>query len=141
MVQLREFLKRHALIAGLILMVLFTWPIDLANSGVIPVQVPFAVQDVPSLNVIETLSVPLARPAEVALPAKSAVPDALLYVRVIGPENDPSEAIGNPPLTETLSSAMVPPFEHSPLKPNARFVSCPPCTSKRTNAPSVYVPA
>lgn len=43
MTQLREFLKRHALIAGLILMVLFTWPIDLANSKVIPVEVPFVV--------------------------------------------------------------------------------------------------
>jgi uncharacterized protein len=37
------FLKRHSLAAGLILMFLFTWPIDLANSGLMPFEVPFAV--------------------------------------------------------------------------------------------------
>jgi membrane protease YdiL (CAAX protease family) len=40
---LSQFLKRHSLIAGLLLMFLFTWPIDLANSGVLPYQVPFVI--------------------------------------------------------------------------------------------------
>lgn len=43
MTQVREFLKRHALICGIALMVLFTWPVDLAHSKVIPVEVPFAI--------------------------------------------------------------------------------------------------
>lgn len=38
-----DFLKRHSLIAGIILMFLFTWPIDLANSGILPIQFPFVV--------------------------------------------------------------------------------------------------
>ena len=37
------FLKRHSLVAGILLMFGFTWPIDLAHSGVLPFQVPFAV--------------------------------------------------------------------------------------------------
>jgi len=37
------FLKRHSLVCGIILMFLLTWPVDLANSGVLPVQLPFAV--------------------------------------------------------------------------------------------------
>lgn len=37
------FLKRHSLIIGLLLMFLLTWPTELANSGVLPVHVPFAV--------------------------------------------------------------------------------------------------
>jgi membrane protease YdiL (CAAX protease family) len=37
------FLKRYSLLIGIILMFLFTWPIDLANSGILPIQVPFAV--------------------------------------------------------------------------------------------------
>ena len=37
------FLKRHALVVGILLMFALTWPIDLANSGVLPLQVPFAV--------------------------------------------------------------------------------------------------
>lgn len=41
--QSREFLKRHSLIIGIVLMFLFTWPIDLANSGILPIQFPFAV--------------------------------------------------------------------------------------------------
>jgi membrane protease YdiL (CAAX protease family) len=40
---LTETLKRHALIAGVGLMFLFTWPIDLAHSGVLPLDVPFPV--------------------------------------------------------------------------------------------------
>ncbi len=39
----RAFLRRHSLIAGLVLMFAFTWPIDLANSSVLPFQVPFVV--------------------------------------------------------------------------------------------------
>lgn len=38
-----NFLKRHSLVIGVILMFLFTWPIDLANSGILPIKVPFAV--------------------------------------------------------------------------------------------------
>lgn len=37
------FLKRHSLVIGILLMFVLTWPIDLANSGVLPFQVPFAV--------------------------------------------------------------------------------------------------
>ena len=36
-----SFLKRHALIIGIILMFLFTWPTDLSNSGLMPFKVPF----------------------------------------------------------------------------------------------------
>lgn len=39
----KEFLKRHSLFLGILLMFLFTWPIDLSNSGLMPFQVPFAV--------------------------------------------------------------------------------------------------
>jgi CAAX protease family protein len=38
-----NFLKRHALVIGIILMFLFTWPIDLSNSGLMPFKVPFIV--------------------------------------------------------------------------------------------------
>ena len=34
------FLKRHSLVVGIILMFLFTWPIDLTNSRLLPLQVP-----------------------------------------------------------------------------------------------------
>lgn len=37
----RAFLRRHSLIAGLVLMFAFTWPIDLAHAGVLPFPVPF----------------------------------------------------------------------------------------------------
>jgi membrane protease YdiL (CAAX protease family) len=40
---LLEFIKRHSLFAGILLMFLLTWPIDLANSGLIPLDVPFLV--------------------------------------------------------------------------------------------------
>jgi membrane protease YdiL (CAAX protease family) len=39
--QLTEFLKRHSLVIGVVLMFLLTWPIDLSNSGVLPIQFPF----------------------------------------------------------------------------------------------------
>ena len=38
-----QFLKRHSLVVGLILMFLYTWTIDLSNSGILPFNVPFAV--------------------------------------------------------------------------------------------------
>lgn len=38
-----EFIKRNALFAGILLMFLFTWPIDLANAGWLPFEVPFTV--------------------------------------------------------------------------------------------------
>jgi len=38
-----KFLKRHSLVVGLVLMFLYTWTIDLSNSGVLPFKVPFAV--------------------------------------------------------------------------------------------------
>lgn len=41
--QTTAFLKGHSLAIGIILMFLLTWPIDLANSGVLPLRVPFAV--------------------------------------------------------------------------------------------------
>lgn len=37
------FLNRHSLIVGISLMFLLTWPIDLANTGVLSVSVPFPV--------------------------------------------------------------------------------------------------
>jgi len=40
---MKEFLRRHSLILGLLLMFVLTWPIDLSNAGVLPFQVPFAV--------------------------------------------------------------------------------------------------
>ena len=40
---MKEFLRRHSLIFGLLLMFVLTWPIDLSNTGVLPFQVPFAV--------------------------------------------------------------------------------------------------
>lgn len=43
MQQAVEFLKRHSLVIGILLMFLLTWPIDLANSGILPVPVPFVV--------------------------------------------------------------------------------------------------
>lgn len=40
---MKTFLKQHSLVAGLVLMFLYTWTIDLSNSGVLPLKVPFAV--------------------------------------------------------------------------------------------------
>ncbi|HEX6270468.1 MAG TPA: type II CAAX endopeptidase family protein [Anaerolineales bacterium] len=40
---MKEFLKRHSLIIGILLMFLLTWPIDLANAGVLPLQFPFVI--------------------------------------------------------------------------------------------------
>ncbi len=41
--QLTGFLKRHSLFIGIVLMFLLTWPIDLSNSGLLPIQFPFIV--------------------------------------------------------------------------------------------------
>lgn len=38
-----QFLKEHSLVIGILLMFVLTWPIDLANSGVLPFKLPFAV--------------------------------------------------------------------------------------------------
>ena len=38
-----SFLKRHSLVIGIALMFLYTWTIDLSNSGVLPFKVPFVV--------------------------------------------------------------------------------------------------
>lgn len=40
---LTKFLQSHSLFSGILLMFFLTWPIDLANSGVLPFQVPFVV--------------------------------------------------------------------------------------------------
>jgi membrane protease YdiL (CAAX protease family) len=37
------FLKRYSLVIGVVLMFVLTWPIDLANSGIVPIQFPFIV--------------------------------------------------------------------------------------------------
>ena len=38
-----QFLKRHSLVIGIILMFLYTWTIDLANADILPIQVPFPI--------------------------------------------------------------------------------------------------
>lgn len=38
-----QFLKRHSLVIGIILMFLYTWTFDLSNSGVLPFKFPFAI--------------------------------------------------------------------------------------------------
>lgn len=38
-----SFLKRHSLVIGLVLMFLYTWTIDLSNSGVLPFKFPFPI--------------------------------------------------------------------------------------------------
>jgi membrane protease YdiL (CAAX protease family) len=40
---LQKILKRHSLAIGIVLMFLLTWPIDLINSGVIKIDIPFIV--------------------------------------------------------------------------------------------------
>ena len=41
--QLKNFFSRHSLVIGIVLMFLLTWPIDLANAGAMPFEVPFVV--------------------------------------------------------------------------------------------------
>ena len=43
MKQAAGFLKRYSLVIGIVLMFALTWPIDLANSGIVPIQFPFIV--------------------------------------------------------------------------------------------------
>jgi len=38
-----HFLRRHSLVIGIILMFLFTWPLDMVNSGIIQAEIPFIV--------------------------------------------------------------------------------------------------
>jgi len=40
---MKPILKRYSLVIGLVLMFLYTWTIDLSNSGVLPFQFPFAI--------------------------------------------------------------------------------------------------
>ncbi len=40
---MKNFLKQHSLAVGLVLMFLYTWTIDLSNSGVLPFKIPFFV--------------------------------------------------------------------------------------------------
>ena len=40
---MKTYLKRHSLIIGLVLMFLYTWTIDLSNSGVLQFKVLFVV--------------------------------------------------------------------------------------------------
>jgi membrane protease YdiL (CAAX protease family) len=37
------FLKRHSLVLGIVLMFLFTWPLDLVNTGIVKLNIPFIV--------------------------------------------------------------------------------------------------
>src|SRR5258706_3881702 len=39
--QTTAFLKRHSLVLGIVLMFLFTWPLDLVNSGIVKIDIPF----------------------------------------------------------------------------------------------------
>ena len=39
----KNFLKRHSLVIGIILMFIYTWTIDLSNAGILPFQFPFAI--------------------------------------------------------------------------------------------------
>jgi uncharacterized protein len=41
--KMTAFLKRYSLVIGILLMFALTWPIDLANSGILPIQFPFIV--------------------------------------------------------------------------------------------------
>ena len=40
---MKPFLKQHSLVVGLVLMFLYTWTLDLSNSGVLPFEVPFPI--------------------------------------------------------------------------------------------------
>jgi len=39
--QIIAFLKRHALVLGIALMFLLTWPLDLVNTGIVKLDLPF----------------------------------------------------------------------------------------------------
>jgi membrane protease YdiL (CAAX protease family) len=38
-----QFLKRHSLVIGIVLMFVLTWPLDLVNSGIVQIDIPFIV--------------------------------------------------------------------------------------------------
>lgn len=40
---MKNFLRNHSLIAGILVMFIFTWPIDLANAGLLPLKVPYVI--------------------------------------------------------------------------------------------------
>jgi CAAX amino terminal protease family. len=40
---INEYLKRHSLVAGILLMFLFTWPFDMAMAGLLPFKVPYVI--------------------------------------------------------------------------------------------------
>ena len=40
---MKPFLKQHSLVIGLVLMFLYTWTLDLSNSGVLPFEIPFPI--------------------------------------------------------------------------------------------------
>lgn len=40
---MKNFLRNHSLVAGILLMFIFTWPIDLANAGLLPLRVPYVI--------------------------------------------------------------------------------------------------
>ena len=40
---MKNFLRNHSLVAGILLMFIFTWPIDLANAGLLPFKVPYVI--------------------------------------------------------------------------------------------------
>jgi membrane protease YdiL (CAAX protease family) len=40
---IQRFVRRHSLLAGVLLMFALTWPVDLAHAGLLPFNVPFAV--------------------------------------------------------------------------------------------------
>jgi CAAX protease family protein len=41
--RIADFLRRYSLVIGILLMFALTWPIDLANWGIVPIQFPFIV--------------------------------------------------------------------------------------------------
>ena len=43
MQSMSQILKRHSLVIGIILMFLLTWPLDLVNSGIVKIEIPFIV--------------------------------------------------------------------------------------------------
>jgi membrane protease YdiL (CAAX protease family) len=42
-IHMKSFLRNHNLIAGILLMFIFTWPIDLANAGLLHFKVPYVI--------------------------------------------------------------------------------------------------
>jgi len=42
-IHMKSFLRNHSLIAGILLMFIFTWPIDLANAGLLHFKVPYVI--------------------------------------------------------------------------------------------------